>query len=149
MQADLSPPTATDFGASPLSSEDRRLLAEIGFVAVTLGLPDPARRIFDALPAGHENGRVKVIGLAMSAVLAGHAEEAVRLLHAEEQNRLPGDPDIASFLAVALLASGRRQQAIQLLEPMAAAQPGNKVSGLHSGVARRLLARLAEQGART
>ncbi|WP_302174029.1 tetratricopeptide repeat protein [uncultured Hydrogenophaga sp.] len=145
MQADLNRPAATDCGASPLSSEDRRLLAEIGFLAVTLGLPDPARRIFDALPSGPETGSVKAIGQAMSAVLAGRADEAVRLLHDEELARSPGNPDVTSFLAVALLASGRRQQAVQLLEPMA----GGQVGSPHSEIARRLLARLAEQGARS
>lgn len=149
MQADMTRSVAGDPAPGSLSVEDRRLLAEMGFLALTLGLPEPATRIFEALPAGPETGMAKAIGQAMSAVLAGRAEDAIRLLRDVELVRQPGDPDATAFLAVALLASGRQQQAIQLLEPMASGSAGPAFSELHRQAAQRLLARIHSPGAAT
>lgn len=147
MQLDVSRPAHDDAVPGPLSDEDRRMLAEIGFLAIVMGMPEPARRIFDALPAHPKVRVVKAVGQAMSAVLSGKADDAVRLLRDGELSRQPGDPDLTSFLAVALLASGRQQQAVQLLEPLARGQGGASCTPLHQQTAQRLLDKLARPGA--
>lgn len=129
-----------------LSSQERRCLAEVGFMAITLGLAGPARRIFEALPVTEEGRQVTVIGRAMALVLAGSADQAIRLLRDEELPRQPGDPNLLSFLAVALLAGGRQQEAFRLLEPMARGDLHHTGGPLHQQAARRLLDRLKSPG---
>ncbi len=148
MQLDVSRTAHDGSPPSPLSDEDRRLLAEIGFLSIVLGLPDPARRIFEALPVNPKTRVVKAVGQAMAAVVAGKAADAVRLLRDGELAHQPGDPDLTSFLAVALLASGHRQQALQLLQPIATGRGGEQYTPMHREAARRLLDKLAQPGAR-
>lgn len=100
--------------------EALRLLAEIGYAAVHHGLGERAAPIFAALAMLRPQNAAAGIGRALSAMAAGRADEAVRIL---EQEALAAEPDsrtAKSMLGLALRYVGRNHDSRLVLEQLVA-----------------------------
>lgn len=96
-----------------------KLLSEIGYAAVHHGLGDRAAPIFAALAVLRPNNAAAGIGRALTAMTAGKADEAVRIL---EQEALAAEPDSRSaraMLGLALRFAGRNHDSRRVLEELA------------------------------
>lgn len=100
-----------------LSSETVRLLTEIGFLAAGRGYPTEAMTIFTGLEAvrpGHEQAP---IGIAVTHLNAGRAEEAVRHLRAASAAH-PESDNLRAFFGLALKLAGRTRESEQVLQQL-------------------------------
>jgi thioredoxin-like negative regulator of GroEL len=97
-----------------------RLLSEIGYAAVHHGLGERAAPIFDALALLRPQSAAAPIGRALTAMAAGRAEEATRIL---EQDALGAEPDsraARAMLGLALRFAGRNHDSRRALERLVA-----------------------------
>ena len=100
--------------AVPLSSEDARLLAELGFLGVSRGMAREADAVFKALALARPGGEAAAIGRALVLMGAGDARAAAAIL----RNAPPTDA-VAAFTALALARAGEREDAAERLEDVA------------------------------
>jgi predicted Zn-dependent protease len=97
-----------------------RLLSEIGYAAVHHGLGDRAAPIFTALAVLRPQNAAAGIGRGLTAMAAGRAEEAVRVL---QQEALAVDPEsrtARAMFGLALRYAGRNHDSRRVLEQLIA-----------------------------
>jgi predicted Zn-dependent protease len=99
----------------PLTPEDMRLIAEIGFMGTQSGQLAAARALFEALKVLRPQSTLPHIGLAMAALGAEKPDDAVRILRDEGLKQHPGDAELTAFLGLALHAAGRAAEASKVL----------------------------------
>ena len=98
--------------------EDLRLLADVGFSAISRGDDATAEAVFAGLAAARPDGEAGAIGKALVHLHRGQAEAAAALLR-----RFPGSDAAQLFLGFALHRSARRADARAVLEDLAATSP--------------------------
>ncbi len=98
-----------------ISSEELKLLADIGFVAVSRGLFDHASAIFEALKAMRPDGEAGYLGLGMIDILRGTPAAAVTTLQSA-----PRTDAVYTFLGIALMQSGDINAGRRVLEDVRA-----------------------------
>lgn len=98
-----------------VTADDLRLLAEIGFSAVSRGEDAIAEAVFAGITAVRPQGEAGAIGKALVHLHRGEAEAAVTLLR-----RFPGSDAARLFLGLALNRAARRAEAREVLESVAA-----------------------------
>ncbi len=103
-----------------LSSDEVRLLAEIGFMACRGREPDSAIAIFEGLRELRSGHSFVFLGRAMARMSGGRSEEAVRILRDEGLQALPDDEELQVFLAIALKEVGRERECRRVLELLVA-----------------------------
>jgi predicted Zn-dependent protease len=106
--------TATS--SEPLTADDMRLIAQIGFLAARENQQAPARSIFRALRVARPDSVLPFIGLAVAEIRAGHHAEAARLLRDEALPLHPDSGEIGAFLGLALVEGGRSDEARRVLQ---------------------------------
>lgn len=104
-----------------VTGEDLRMLADIGFSAVSRGEVANAEAIFAGLTAARPDNEAGPIGTALVNLHRGQAEEAAAILR-----RFPGSDAAQLFLGMALHRAARDTEARTVLEALAAtaSEPG-------------------------
>lgn len=104
-----------------LSSEEIRLLMEVGTVLAGAGKTAPAIGVFDALATVRPSRAFPYVGKAMALINAGRSEEACQCLrraHGLVDNEAP---TIDAFLGLALHLAGRAAESTAVLRRAAVA----------------------------
>jgi hypothetical protein len=94
-----------------IESNVARLMADVGFMAISRGFDTEALVIFDGLTAARPTQEAGPLGRALVHLLRDEIDEAARLLRA-----LPPSDAALSFLALAKSRSGDKAAARELLE---------------------------------
>jgi cytochrome c-type biogenesis protein CcmH/NrfG len=123
-----------------LASDEKRLIAEIGFLAADARNSKAAQAIFEGLVAISPDQPYPYIGLAMAKMSAGDPEAAVRILREKALPAYPDEEDIHVFLALALAEAKKPAECRKVLTAMLAV---NKPDSAQRKLARALLNQLA------
>jgi Flp pilus assembly protein TadD len=108
------------FRPASLSSAEIRLLLEVGLMACGAGNTSGAESIFMGLRALRPNEAQCFIGLAMACIEAGAAQDAVSLLRGADHLPFSKNIEFRVFLAMSLIAAGRRNEAERELRQLLA-----------------------------
>jgi Flp pilus assembly protein TadD len=108
-----------------LSSDEARLLAEIGFAAAGHGLGRQAEPIFAALELWRPQSAAAGTGRALDALSRGRPEEAVWFLRRQALSAAPDDRSALVLLGVALDRAGHKHESRCLLERLIEADPSD------------------------
>ena len=100
----LLPPTIQ------LDADDRRMLVDIGFIALSAGLDQKALAIFEGVQVARPNEEAGFIGEALVRMARGDAAKAVEILR-----RLPPSDAATLFLGIALQKLGALDDAREML----------------------------------
>ena len=93
-----------------LKADDVRMLVDLGYIALSRGLPDKAAAIFAGVQAARPAHEAGFIGGALVSLARGEMETAVKTLRS-----LPPTDTARTFLAMALIQSGDRTAAREIL----------------------------------
>ena len=99
----------------PLSSDEIRLIADVGFMAATGGHAVPSIRLFEGLRTLRPHHSFPYIGLSLARMTVGACNDAVRILREEGLEALPDDEDIQLYLSLALHLAKQQQESQRLL----------------------------------
>lgn len=99
-----------------LGIEEARLLCAIGFVAARAGLVEQARAIFERLVLQHPRKPYAYIGLAFANLCVGNASRSVVVLRERALMEIPDDPELLSWLAIALYFDGATEKASRIAD---------------------------------
>ena len=102
-----------------LNSEELKLLADIGFIAVSRGLSNHAGAIFDVIREMRPEQEAGFLGHGMIKILEGNASEALKDLEAA-----PKTDGVLTFLGIAYIQTGNAQKGKELLEEVTASAVG-------------------------
>ena len=102
--------------ADVLSSDEVRLIGEIGFMACRARHVKAALAIFQGLEPLRPDRVFIYVGMALARMAAGNPDEAVRLLREEGLRKLPGDEELMVFLALALQEARRANDSRRVLQ---------------------------------
>ena len=111
-------PQENKFSQYPLSSNEIRLLSEIGFMAASLGLAQPATRIFQGLKILRPDQPFIFIGLALAHMLVGSWSEAVYILRDEGLRIIPDSHELQLYLSLVLFASQQPSHGERILSSL-------------------------------
>lgn len=106
-----------------ISSADVRLLTELGFCAIGLGLRKEARLIFSGLMRIRPHRAFPYVGMAMLHLGARRADEAVAVLQSAHAVAPDERAEINAYLGVSLHQAGRSRESREALEAAARAVP--------------------------
>ncbi|WP_345539412.1 tetratricopeptide repeat protein [Variovorax defluvii] len=95
-----------------------QLLAQIGFFAAQSGQRGAAAALFSALRVVRPEAVLPWIGLALADMGAGRAGEAARFLRDEALRAHPADPELCTFLGLALIEAGHLAEARKVLQEL-------------------------------
>lgn len=123
-----------------LTTEEIRLLAEIGFLACGAGHTRAARLLFEGLRNLRPTQPFAYIGLALSRLEAGENEEAIRILREEGLRNNPDNDEVKVFLGLALATARRASESQRVLSEVADPAKGDVPE---ARFARRLLGKAA------
>lgn len=107
----------------PLSSEEIRLLTEVGMVLAGAGRLAPAVSLFEALEGLRPTRAFPYVGKAMALLNGGRGEEACQCLRRAQECVGEELPTIEAFLGLSLHLTGHSNESIIALERAAAADP--------------------------
>ncbi len=102
-----------------VSSDELKLLADIGFIAVSRGLFDHASAIFDALKAMRPEAEAAFLGQGMIDILRGAPVDAITTL-----KNAPRTDAVYTFLGIALMQAGDLEEGRKLLEDVRSSAAG-------------------------
>lgn len=108
----VNPMNADQF---PLTSEELRLLTQIGLLAATSAYAVPAIRLFEGLRKVRPEQDFFLIGLAVARLAIGAFQDAVRILRDEGLRIFPESKTIRVYLSLALFLSKQPNEAQRLL----------------------------------
>ncbi|MES3002906.1 MAG: hypothetical protein V4787_19610 [Pseudomonadota bacterium] len=129
----------------PLTDDDLRLVAQIGFIALESAQVLHAQVIFDALRVIKPEKSLPWIGLSQVQLGLGRAQEAVRMLRKALVEH-PADGDLLAYLGLALREAGHERESNAVLQSACdAGQPTDP----HVAMARALLTRPPAGGVST
>ena len=94
-----------------IATEDARLLAEIGFIALSAGLDQQAEAIFAGLKAAKPSQEAGPLGLAMVHMGRGELDAAIAILKA-----LPPSDAAQTYLGLALARRGDTGEARSIFD---------------------------------
>ncbi len=97
--------------AEDFSSETVKLLAEIGFIAVSYGRADCAEAIFKAFQVMRPDQEIGPLGLGLAAMVRGDADAALKHLEAA-----PPSDTIQTYRGLAMLRKGELETACEVLQ---------------------------------
>lgn len=97
--------------AGLLHAEEVRLLADIGFMALSAGLFREAEVIFQGVDAARPNGEAGPIGLAMLRMADNDLEQAIAILKSQRRSVAA-----KAYLGLALARQGDRERARKTLK---------------------------------
>jgi len=103
--------------AIDVSTEEAKLLAEIGFLGIGRGLPAPSAAVFEALANARPDQEAGPIGLALASLAMQAPDRAVEALR-----RAPQSETVIAFRVVAHAQLGERAVAQELRDELAEAQ---------------------------
>jgi hypothetical protein len=103
-----------------LSAAEVQLLTEIGLLACGARNTPDARAIFEALRILRPDRPAWLIGLAMSRLEAGLPHDAVAVLESSPLLSCANNAEIKVFLAMSLIAAGRRSESARVLNDLLA-----------------------------
>ncbi len=109
---------STQAEASPITSEEVKLLAQIGFLAATSGYVVPAIRLFEGLRVLRPGQAFPFIGLALARMTVGAFQDAARVLREEGLRAVPENEEIQIYLGLALALAKQPQDAQRLLNTL-------------------------------
>ena len=108
-----------------VTTEDLRLLADIGFIAGSRGSGDQANAIFAAIRVLRPNQEAGFLGSAMVHILAGDPDAAIK-----ELNGAPATTATKTFLGIALLLNGSTFDGREALNSVIETAPGTAFARL-------------------
>jgi len=103
-----------------LSSDDIRLLGEIGLMAAGAGNGKAAEAIFQGLMVLRPNRALPYIGLSMAKQCLGATDEALRILSEDGLRANPDSDEILVFLGMTLNNARRDGEGKRVLQDMLA-----------------------------
>jgi len=112
-----------------LTSEDLRLLADIGFIAGSRGLNEHAGAMFEAIRALRPEQEAGFLGGAMIRILEGDPATAVK-----ELEKAPVTPATRTFLGIALVQEGNPSKGREVLQAVVSTVPGTAYAQLAQDV---------------
>lgn len=115
---------ALQAAAGELSSDEIRLLGEIGFMAARARDVNSAIAIFEGLRVLRPRHAFVFIGLAMAHMAVGRAEDGVRILRDDGLKALPDDEELQVFVAIALQEAGRASECRRMLQALSGRSGG-------------------------
>jgi hypothetical protein len=136
--------TAAGAYSTVLTSEQVRLLAEIGFMAAGAGLGRVSEAIFDGLRVLRPQQPFPYIGLAWARQCAGRIEDAIRILREDGLRANPDNDEIQVFLGLALCIGQRSAESERVLSAVLA-KPGPETP--ERKLARSCLGQIGRSGA--
>jgi Flp pilus assembly protein TadD len=98
-----------------LSSGDIRFIAEIGLMAAGAGNGKAAESIFQGLLVLRKDRNLPYIGLSLAKQCQRQFDEATRILREDGLRANPDDPEILSFLGLALHNAGRPNESERVM----------------------------------
>lgn len=101
--------------ASSFSSDDVRLIAQIGFTALSCGDLTAARRIFDGLAILRPGSEASIFAEASYQLMSGDPHRAIEILRGAE----PTD-QLSTMLAISLFTVRQAEEGRAVLEEIAA-----------------------------
>jgi len=102
----------------PLTSDEVRLIAELGFMAATAGFVVPAIRIFQGLLVLRADHSFPYIGLAVARLYVGVFNDAVRVLREDADAVRQGREEIQLYLGLALYLADQPTEAVRVLSAL-------------------------------
>lgn len=108
-----------------LDGEDVRLLADIGFIALSAGFLREAGEIFEGVKAVRPEGEAGSLGLAMVDMARGDLDKAVSVLRA-----LPPSSASRAYLGLALARRGDKDEARDVFGMVMQQTPGTPFASL-------------------
>lgn len=108
-----------------LETADARLLAELGFIALSAGLDKDAAAIFEGLRAARPKEEAGSLGIAMVYMAKGELDDAIALLR-----QLPPSDAAQTYLGLALARRGDAGEAHMILERVVRTAPGTPFAEL-------------------
>ncbi len=108
-----------------LTTEDVRNLVDIGFMALSRGLDEPAQTIFAGVKAARPEQEAGPLGLSLVALHRGEIDEAIRILRA-----LPPSDAALTFLGLALRRHGDLDEARTIFTEVERSVPGTPYAAL-------------------
>lgn len=93
-----------------VQTDDVKLLVELGFIALSAGLPAEAEAIFDGVAAARPGQEAGPLGLALTAMACGDLDRAVDIL-----KRLPPSDAAMTYLGMAFARRGDNEDARSVL----------------------------------
>ncbi len=105
-----------EYRSKVLNTAEVQMLTEIGLMACGAGNVKEAEAIFEGLSTVRPHQSSWLIGLAMSRLEAGAAQEAVAIMRNASDTPFFRNPECTVFFAMCLIAAGRRSEAEHLLK---------------------------------
>ena len=105
-----------EYRSKVLDAAEVQMLTEIGLMACGAGNVKQAEAIFEGLGTVRPHQSSWLIGLAMSRLEAGAAQEAVAIMRNASDMPYFKNPEFTVFFAMCLNAAGRRSEAERLLK---------------------------------
>ncbi len=134
---DTSPPLPPPPCSGSVTPTLVKLLAEIGFLAISQGQLADARIIFTTLRAFRPDQDFPAIGMALIAIAENAPHNAITLLQ-EQIPRVPDSRNLHAFLGLALLFAGRHDDSRRLLRQHAALPDEPALQALWTAIDRKL-----------
>jgi tetratricopeptide (TPR) repeat protein len=104
--------------AGSLHADEVRLLADIGFMALSAGLFREAEEIFQGVKAARPKGEAGAIGLALLRMAENDHDQAVAILKSQRRSLAS-----RAFLSLALAKQGDRQRARKIAQSVLEGPP--------------------------
>lgn len=104
-----------EYRSKVLDTAEVQMLIEIGLMGCGAGNVKEAESIFEGLSTVRPHQSSWLIGLAMSRLEAGAAQEAVAIMRNASDTPFFRNPECTVFFAMCLIAAGRRSEAEHLL----------------------------------
>lgn len=93
-----------------------RLLADIGLMASSAGLPKHAFAIFNAIEKARPDSILPYLGFALEFMNKKMNAEALEILEKQALPKAPNDPSVKAFMGMALMLEGRNKEGEDMLD---------------------------------
>ncbi|WP_252176093.1 hypothetical protein [Endozoicomonas sp. 4G] len=87
-----------------------KTLADIGFMASSVGMSKHAFGIFSALEKVRPDSVLPTLGFALTFINKKMNQEALEILHKEAIPKDPDNPTVKAFIGMALMMEGRNRE---------------------------------------
>ncbi len=110
-----------------VKKDDVQLLTDIGFLTLSYGKLDSAKKIFEGVKAARPDNEAGPLGMALVDLARGDIDTAIGTLRS-----LPPSDSAQLYLALALLKSGEKQEAEDLLTDLSRTANGTPIGEIAS-----------------
>lgn len=95
-----------------------KMLADIGFMASSAGLPKNAFAILNGIEKARPDSALPSIGFAMEFMNRKRHQEALDILHKDGLTKEPDNDAVKAFIGMGLMLAGRNKESEDTLEAL-------------------------------